>query len=549
MRRLVFRSVAKLAADDLVEVFWLAGFWRTENNEWKVRTVYRNKHTGELKQIHEPIGMLPILSLGIWFDHGILKTDELPGEWVETIIPNVGAPEVITSAELPFELYAFPEGKTGNQRLFRYRTAMGTVLIPVIELIRFLFVHNRALALALMRPAGLEQLIVAMEPGYRDTATLRFTKEMPQSAIGRDLAMNVAWIALSKNARQAWDSVLRLSQGQTYVLFEPPPIRNSVWAFRGIQHGDQWLVLELKYIGGRELPFRTLEYTHPNFRKVVVVGKEAGKLTGHGQLSSPKGNEAQSANGYEVDDGEGGSTSYHGAKVIESGGRRVAFDNQVKIVKVQKEIERQEGKNKGGAKKPPRPKGPQSFQVTTGERAGKAKIPPLEFKTIASAPLASMGDLVALDETVRYMRDMLPEVKFSMAAVELKQGRTAASVGSRARVAMVVTIRSPHKPPIALIDMERSGISALSLMSMHFVLGITEDQLEVAVQKMLDSWAESGGYWSSEAEEKLAGYCRCQRLPKVIVPRDDFARFGKEWASRLVKKLDLRCEDELSVAS
>lgn len=538
MKRMVFRSVANLTDDDPVEIYWLAGFHRTENNEWKVRTVYRSKRTGELMPVLEPIGMLPMLSLGIWFDHGVLRTDALPGELGETVIPNVGEPEILTSAELPPELYAFPEGRAGNQRLLRYRTAMGDVLIPAIELVRALFVHNRALALALMRPAGLEQLIVPMEPGHGDVATLKFTKEMPQSSIGHDLAMNVAWTALEGDARRAWDSVLRLSEGQNYVLLEPPPIRNSVWTFRGIQHGNQWLVLELQYVGGREVPFQALEYTHPGFRKAIRIGSESRKDAGVRQATRP-GKGSPPTKDYDVDDGEGGSTSYRGAQVAELVRPKAAFKSNIKVVKLQKDVERKTGEGSSDRRRLPRDKGSQTIQVTTGERAGKAKLPPLEFKTIALAPLARIGDLEALDETVRYMRDRLPDTHFFMGLVELRRGRAAASVGSSARVAMVVTIRSPRKPPIVVIDMERSGIAALSLMSMHFSVGTTEDQLESAVQMMLDSWAESGGSWSSEVEKELVGRCECLRLPKVLVPRGYFAEFAKGWASRLMQKLGL----------
>ena len=119
MKRMVFKSVAKLVADDPIEVFWLAGLVCNERNEWKVRTVYRNKRTGEIISSLEPIGMLPLLTLGTWFNFGELKTDNLPGEQVETIVPDVGRPEIITSADLPLELYPLPMGKAGNQRLFR----------------------------------------------------------------------------------------------------------------------------------------------------------------------------------------------------------------------------------------------------------------------------------------------------------------------------------------------------------------------------------------------------------------------------------------------
>jgi hypothetical protein len=539
MKRMVFRSVAKLTDGDPVEIFWLAGFCRTENNEWKVRTVYRNKRTGDLMPVLEPIGMLPMLNLGICFDHGVLKTDHLPGEWMDTIVPNVGEPEVITSADLPPSLYAFPEGKAGNQRLLRYRTATGDLFIPAIELIRALFVHNRALALALMRTAGLEQLIAPLEPGPRNLAKLKFTKEMPQGVIGHDLAMNVAWVALDPDARRAWDSVRRLSDGQSYVLLEPPPIRNSLWTFRGIQQGRQWLVLELRYIGGREAPFKTLEYTHPTFRKSVRVGD--GQKNGLGTRDSSNEGRKLPPPTKEYDVEEGGSASCRGAQVVKLARPKAAFKNNVTVIKLQKETER---KVEAGGRERPKLAGRQSTpvqQVTAGERAGKAKLPPLEFKTIVLNPATRMGDLEALDETIRHMRDLLPDVQFSMGLLELERGRAIASVGSGARVAMVVTIHAPKKPLIALIDMERSGIASLSLMSIHFSGEASMEQVEIAVQKTVDGWTGNGGSWSAAVENELAEKfeCKCLRLPKSLVPREHFAKFSKEWAGRLVQRLGL----------
>lgn len=540
MKRMVLRSVAKLADGDPVEIFWLAGFCRTENNEWKVRTVYRNKRTGDLMPVLEPIGMLPMLNLGVWFDHGVLKTDPLPGEWMDTIVPNVGEPEVITSAELPPALYAFPEGKAGNQRLLRYRTAAGELFIPAIELIRALFVHNRALALALMRTAGLEQLIAPLEPGPRNLAKLKFTKEMPQGAIGRDLAMNVAWVALDAHARRAWDSVRRLSDGQSYVLLEPPPIKNSLWTFRGIQHGRQWLVLELRYIGGREAPFKTLEFTHPTFRKSVRVG--GGQENGPGARdSSHEGSKLQPPT-KEYDVEEGGSASCRGAQVVKLARPKVAFKNNVTVIKLKKEVERKVDAGGRERHRLPTIRRPTLVQqVTAGERAGKAKLPPLEFKAIVLKPFAKMGDLEALDETIRHMRDLLPDVQFSMGLLELEQGRAIASVGSDARVAMVITIHAPQKPLIALIDMERSGVAALSLMSIHFTGDASMEQVEIAVQKTVDGWTGNGGGWSADVEKELAEKfeCTCLRLPKSLVPREHFAKFSKEWAGRLVQRLGL----------
>ena len=538
MRRIVFRSIAGLSKDP-VEVFWLRGLVRNERNEWNVRVVYRVKGTNDLIPVEEPIGMFPLLSPGIWFEHGQMRTDELPGSDFETIVPDVGRPEILTSADLPHELMPLPKGTNRAQRLFHYRTAKGDVLIPVIELARAMFIHNRALALALMRPAGLEQLYAALKPGWSEIATIRFTREIDPRAISRTFALEFAWIALDPDARRAWDSIQRLSMGQNYVLLEPPSIANSLWTFRGTRHGRQWLVLELTCIGGRRLPFRKLEYSHPSFVKAMSAAGDTEDVPGSNDRHGTRTSSAD--RDIDVDD-EDGSGSYHNTKIVSLPNRRSVFENSVEVAKIQRagsENPRPRTERAKKTRKAPDTSTLQPFHVTTGERSEIATRVPLEFKTFALAPLHDMSDLVALDETVRHMRAMRPGTAFSVTLVQLEQGRAAASTGSRPRVAMLVTIEPPGKPPIVLIDFERTGISALSVMAMRFRRNVIEEQVENSIRTMIDGWINSGGHWSGEKEEELQRICRCERLPKALIPRKSYSEKSKDWAKRLLGKLGL----------
>lgn len=540
---MVFGSVEKSAPDDPFEVFWLVGFSCNAQNDWKVRVVYRNKRTGRLKLLDRPIGMLPILSLGIWFDHGVLRTDALPGERVETLVPNVGEPDIITSAQLPPEIYPFPRKKLGIQKLFRYRTAKGDVLIPVIELVRFLFVHNRALALALMRPSGLEQLYESMEPGERELAELHFKAEISERVVGHELAKSFGWIVLDREARRAWDSVFMQSKGEEYVLFDPPAIHESVWVFRGIRYGNAWLVLELEHLGGRQLPFEMLKYSHPGFQKTIVVDKDSQSRAEAKRLERGDGERFLPEDGYEVDDGEGGTLSYRSARVVELERRRSAFKNTVRVVKVRKEVEKK-GKTgtaeTGGDKRVEKKRVRNAVQVSTGERANTASLPPLEFKAIAVVPMYNMGDLEALDETVRHMRDKCLGVGFRMTLVQLKQKKVSASIDARPKVAMVVRIDAPGKGPIILLDVERTGIVALSLMTLSFTPSGSDVEIEAAIQKTLDGWVDGGGHWSSGVEAELKPICQCERIPKAMIPRDGFRKSAGVWGERLIERFKLR---------
>ncbi|MCD9085821.1 hypothetical protein [Stenotrophomonas sp. SY1] len=535
MTRMVFKSVANLT-EDPVEVFWLAGFVCNERNEWQVRVVYRNKRTGELIPMCEPIGMLPILSLGTWFDYGLLQTEGLPGDLMEVVIPDVGQPEVITSADMPSSLYRLPASRAGHQRLFRYRTRHGVVHIPAAELIRALFIHNRALALALMRPAGLEQLYIPMASGPRELATLCFTKEIAKSVLSRELAMEFAWLVLDVEARRSWESVRCLSAGQDCIFFEPPPIRGSSWQFRGIRHGNQMLVLELNNLSGRAVPVKILEYTHPDLKKAIrarVSGAKPGNPKG-----GDKPDTGEPGDDIDVAGTDQGSSGYRNPLVANMGRRQSAFESQIKVIK--KEIEVEHAPREPTGKEPKKkPRHKKKIQVTTSERAGGKGLRPIDFGILCRAPLHRIGDLVAFDETIRHMRDRLPDVQFAAGLVLLKQGRAAASVGSAPRAAMVVRINRLKEPPIVLIDIDRTGIVALSLMVLHFKRGEKEDWIERAIQKTLNGWADVGGHWSTDVEAEMEPLCRSERIPKAMVPREGFEKQAEGWALRLIDRLGL----------
>lgn len=538
MKRLFFRSIEELSSSP-VEIFWLRGFFRNERNEWKVRVVYRVKGTDKLIAMDEPIGMLPLLSPGIWFNDGELRTDELPGYDFETIIPNTGKPRILTSEHLPQELFPLPKGAPRGQRLFQYQTPKGDVLVPAIELLRAMFVHNRALALALMRPAGLEQLYAPMSPGWSETASVQFTRELDPGAISRTFALEFAWIALDPDARRAWDSVRRLSCEQNYVLFEPPSIGNSLWTFRGTRHGGQWLALEVTCIGGRRLPFRKLEYSHPGFVKTGRATGDAQDVPGSEGRHGPLASSAEGSISVKDEDGSG---SYHTAKIVSLPSHRSVFENEVRVTKIKRvrpQKSRQQVMRAGqrrGAENAPTPR---ALCVTAAERGEATTHVPLELNTLSRTPLRSVGDLVALDETVRHMRSMRPCAQFSVTLIELEQGRAAASSASGPRVGMLVTIQNLDKPPIALIDFERTGISALSIMAMHFTASVTREQVEKSAHTMIDGWTNSGGHWATKSEEVLKHICRCERLRKALIPRDAYLKKSKLWAKRLLEKLGL----------
>lgn len=541
MSRLFIRQLVKLGLEN-VELYWLVGLCE-EKNAWFIRAVMRGVESNRYSMVSLPIGFSPLLSLGYVFAEGEMLSLPARGILGSATVMDVSDYDEITSADIPPGLYSFGGNEGGVQRLFRYSTEQGEVLIPAIELIRYLFLHNRTLANAVIRPGALNLLFHPEVPGYQQKLTLRFSSRIPKSCLSRQFAQEFAWIALDPDARRAWDSVCLKSKGKQYVTFTPPPLRESVWKFRGIQHGSQWLVLELLHLTGKNHPCDELHYGHPSMKEVI---RSAGE---NGEKSDPDSDNDDGDTlrehvvyDYEIDDGQEGATA-GGQKTTDVYSKQSDFDKIITVEKLQIKLDRP-----GGMRTKEivsitgtRTEIHKTIKVSAGEQSLSAKLPPLEFKLLTPATWDCIGDLEALAGTVRYMAHRLPQIRFAMSLCQLKAGRVFSMANRKPRVGLVVTITPPDNPPIVLLDIERTGDVALSLVALHFHGRARFDIVETSVKRALDGLVDGSGHWDHEIEIELNGVCACERLPKMLTPRNKADAYGQTtlWAVKLLRKLSL----------
>lgn len=179
--------------------------------------------------------------------------------------------------------------------------------------------------------------------------------------------------------------------------------------------------------------------------------------------------------------------------------------------------------------------------VSAGEQSHSGKLPPLDFKVLTPASWECLGDLEALANTVQIMKARLPEAQFAMSLCQIKTGRVFSMANRKPRTALVVTITLLDAPPIVLLDVERTGDVALSLMALRFKFNALFEEIELTVKLMLDSLVDASGHWDHETEWELAGVCSCERLPKVLTPREKVGTRGQTtlWAVKLLLRLGL----------
>lgn len=539
MSRVLFRSLAKFGPEP-VEIYWLAGI--CENKDaWFIRTVMRGVASGQYSMILMPIGLAPLLSLGHVFAEGERLSLAARGILGSAIINDVSDYEEITSADIAVELYSFGSNEGGIQRLFRYFTPQGEILIPTIELIRYLFLHNRTMANAVIRPGALNLLFHPELPGYQRELLLRFTSRLPKSNLSNLFAQEFAWIAVDPDARRAWDSVSLQSQGKRYVTFSPPPLKLSKWTFRGVQHGNLWLVLELLHLTGKSPPCDELLYGHPSMKEVV---RSTGENVKKPDLDSDSAEMSLEhvVYDYELDDGQEGATT-GGQKTTDSYSKLSEFDRNITVEKVLIKVNGTSGIR--NTENTPIPgihtEIRKTVKVSSGEQRIGAKLPPLDFKLLTPATWDCIGDLEALAGTVRQMAYKAPPIRFAMSLCQLKAGRVFSTANRKPRVGLVVTIASPNRHPIVLLDVERTGDVALSLVALHFHEHSSFDLIEKSVQLSLDGLVDASGHWDHEVEQKLAPVCACERLPKMLTSRQDAAVKGQTtlWAVKLLRRLGL----------
>jgi hypothetical protein len=143
-----------------------------------------------------PIGLLPLLSPGQAFIAGDLATKPANGTISTVRVPDLAAGTEIDAKEIPLSLYSFERHQGWGQKLLRYSVGGRDYLIPTIELVRYLFLHNKTLANALMVPSGLMALATPVQPGFQATVMLEFTQQMPRRCLTVPFIREFAWLAV-----------------------------------------------------------------------------------------------------------------------------------------------------------------------------------------------------------------------------------------------------------------------------------------------------------------------------------------------------------------
>lgn len=524
------------------EIHWLAGFHRQPDNAWLVKVSTRLLESRRLELWQPPIGMLPLLTPGRRISAGHLLQTSKHGLISTTTIANLADGEEVSSAAIPPDLYSFDGHQPRVQHLFRYHAGGEEILIPSIELIRCLFVHNKTLANALMQPGALMTLFRPEPVGFQEELHLQFTRQMPKDNLSPEFALEFAWLAVHPDGRRAWDSIFERSRDRPYVSFTPPPLVDCFLRFRGVRSQGRWLVLEIDTLTGKSPPCDTLLYSHPSIRSRVPVKLKPGGGSADEPVFDDRRKQQQRR---EVMLDTAGSSVDTNQRALNVPAKTSVFDRLIEVHKVYCAVAAQqkageEGASVGRRQMSETEETPRIRMLSSvGAESSGASVSPIEFKILEVASWDHVGELEPLKKVIQLLAERNPDIQVSMSPCYLTEGRKISQVGSRRRTYLVVVFERDGEFPIVLLDVDHSGERSLSSLVVHYKKRLPGLDIEMDIQSLMDGLVANSGKWPKPLGRDVRERAFCERMAKLC--RRQSAAFRQDyleaWADKLIERL------------
>lgn len=271
-----------------VRLCWLCSPYKTADGSWFVKAAFLRKGSSEPEITEYPWGTLPLLRMGRFYVDGYL-IDNDPQIMPHSIsINNFRNGTLCKASDIPHDLYDFFDDKEfAGDRVWKFWSNRTFYYVPCIELLRAFLTPSKTLANLILKPNGLDFLIVE-EQVYENLLYLSLSGDLPRSLVNTATVAHLAWLRHSPAARACWESVYNgvfakaiaaLPQQPASMLMtgipielKPPIEKSCELHFNGVTFKQSCLMLEI--LGAKKLdslPFKKIAYTHPSLKRHKVV--------------------------------------------------------------------------------------------------------------------------------------------------------------------------------------------------------------------------------------------------------------------------------------
>lgn len=533
-----------------VEIRWFAGWFRSHQGR-KANMFLRGRQSKATHLRSIPFEFLPALPIGaiVGTDGSILES-RAEGRTFDLTVHDLSAGvDIPFDGNVPRSLYPLDGHKGWDQRILRYEFGHTVCLIPSVEIIRYFFCLNVRMTRAIMEPGGLLALAACPNPGRYEEAEILFTEEMPKRVISNQFVQEFAWIAIDREARRAWDSVLELSAGTKYLTLRPPKIAGRMLV-RGQKFGNTIFVQEIVSFKGRRHPCELLEFSHPSFGG-MASRSASGKTPSDASVEMV----APIREAFDLS-GDAAARRNMAQRAIAVSRQFSSFSNDVRVrnrsglrgAPTDEEMENPNQDAAGGpAKEGDRASGnrqradhrlapqPRRSKVGLNADGESGELQPLELNVLTTASVDYAGETRNLAEVIHLIALHHPRIKVSMSFCFLRGGRRISSTDRGRRVCLIATFEEDNRFPVVIMDVDHTSLTGLAGLLLRYKRQSTMAEIELHMEVLLDALVARGGRWDPTVEQGLRGVLICERLPRIVRRQGvrSSAMFLRSWTYKL----------------
>lgn len=516
------------------ELVWFGSPFMDYKGNWRIRVAFRTSASG-IKVVSYPWGTLPYLRIGQIYSNGVYdQIRPMSGSAFQFTIDSLEQGTVTNSFKLPKRLIDFGKNpELGLQNIIQYQTSGPTYCIPVIELIRAMFINSRYLAYYLLQPHGLDLLV---DNSHSQGRILHFdlSSRVPAKLATDNNARHLSWIHTDSRIRSLWDSVYQnmFSQAVKNSPYNPtatfkkgiplevnlPVIGPIQLHVRGVQFLDYVLVKEILAIGGFRHPSDKILFWHPSKKKREwSAGDKSVRI-----ISGAKNKD------YVLNDQRDNAKEDINQDVLETSPTIMRFINYPVIETRRLNVKHSNtgtevivSSGRGG-------KHAGTKEVSTQDTMVGGDTPPIDFQTLETISVNEAMGLEPFFQMMEILKKSFP-VSVKMSVIRVPPGKRFSVCMNGARRTCAVVQVAYGNSTFYVVEVARPDDWSISTLILRPSDQITFREVEQNIKQLLDGLVRKGGHW----DQNVLSQCSGMNIEKLKHYQSDTIR---DWAFRLAGK-------------
>lgn len=518
------------------ELFWFGSPFMDYKGNWRIKVAFRTASMN-IKLVSYPWGTLPYLRIGqIYTDGKFDQIKPLSGSSYKLSITSLSQGIVTNGFKLPKRLIDFGKNpKLGMQNVIHFQIDRLTYCIPVLELIRAMFINSRNLAIYLLQPHGLELLVDRSED---NGTTLYFdmSRHVPERLATESNTQHLSWIYMDTRIRAMWDSVYQRIFSQAIkkspqnpnvplkkgipLNMDLPDVGPIEMYIRGEQFFDYILVKEIIGFSGFRHPNEDIVFWHPSKKQLETSNGDK-----HVRLTPRADNDD-----YILNDDSDNTKEDANQEVLEAPPTFMRFTNSPIVTTRKQNIRHSHtgsdiivttgrgGKNSGSLE-----------EVSTQDSVVGGDTPPIDFQTLETISVTEAFGLESFFEMIQVLKETL-SAKISLSVLRIPHGKrfSLCPNGSRRTCAIVQVIDAASITYI--IEIARPDKWSISTLILRPKPQTSLKTMEQNIKLLLEGLVQKGGHWDQYVLD------RCSEM--VIGKVKHYQSEIQDWAYRMGEKIN-----------